>query len=472
VGRIIGRGVRVASLTGLAVLAFAGSAYAGYKPFSLTISTSNPTFETAAGETASGETVTITATFKNENTTQQLGSANLGVPSTLRVTDVTVPSPATATTTTCTGAVTGTCVSMRNLSLAPGQSVTLTMNVQTQACAQGSSTWTVEAKQANNFSGTPGNDLDLDTQVSSLTTLLDGACTLAFETLPHDALINQPITGVDWSTTGGPVTVKVLDGSGNSVSTSTAPIKATLGSNPGNATLAGMTVQRTDGTDGTASFADLTLGQPANGYKLAATSGTLTSTTSTGFDVAGTFASCSSGSSCKTAAGNSVGSGQVVANLLSGTGLLLESANANSGAQLNCGGYASADQNTYSFLTTTGATKVVTITITSPAIPLNGSRNKILSAQQICFGVPSQSPNSSLDFSTSSGTPAPYVAGGLPDGSSGYIGLLPNCTRRSLGPCHDRNSDTTVADSSSPLGFDLVLVADIPASFSGDPWSR
>jgi hypothetical protein len=460
------RGAFVALLTVLLVLSVAGPASAAYKPFSLTIATSAPTFDTASGVTGSGQTVTITAKFTNENTTQQLGSANVGVPSVLNVTGASVPSPATVTPATCTGAVTGQCLQLRGLALAPGQSITVTINVQTQLCAQGPFTWTVEAKQSNDFSGLPGNDLNLDSAASSVLTTLDGACTLAFITQPHDALTNHSITGTDWSATGSPVTVSVLDGSKNVVTTSTVGITAALGANPGGAGLTGTTPDSI--SNGTASFGHLTINAAANGYTLTASpsSGTLATATSSSFDVAGTSAPCNSGAACKTNQGNGAGSGQVTA-VPTGTGLtglLLESANANGGKQLNCSGYTSADQNTYSFLTTIDAAKVITITIKSPAVPLSGSPSKILNGQQICLGATSS-------FTTAKGYP--LSQGLLPDGiTSGYIGVLPNCTTGATGPCHDRGSDTTVADASSPLGFDLVLVARIPASFSGDPWSR
>jgi hypothetical protein len=57
----------------------------------------------------------------------------------------------------------------------------------------------------------------------------------------------------------------------------------------------------------------------------------------------------------------------------------------------------------------------------------------------------------------------------LPNGEAGFVGLLPDCTETSTGPCHDRAADTTVADSKSPTNYDIVLVADVPASFAEDP---
>jgi hypothetical protein len=212
---------------------------------------------------------------------------------------------------------------------------------------------------------------------------------------------------------------------------------------------------------GVASFGDLTVNRPAGGYTIVASSGTLTPTTSNPSFAAQTVKEiCFAGQPCPTADVRTAdGDGQVVAGPGATDALLLESANVNAGSQLNCAGYTSSDPNTYDFLTTTtDRSKVVTITINQPSTPLHGSAKQILNAQQLCLGAPYQ-------FTTLSGAPA--SAGTLPDGSTGFIGLLPNCP--AVGPCHDRKSDTTILDPSRKLGFDIVLVADIPAGLPGDP---
>jgi hypothetical protein len=75
----------------------------------------------------------------------------------VRVLSAAVPSPGTAKLTTCEGAGTETCVKLRNLSLAPGASVIVTMSVQTQSCTQGPFACNVVAKEADNFTGAGGN---------------------------------------------------------------------------------------------------------------------------------------------------------------------------------------------------------------------------------------------------------------------------------------------------------------------------
>lgn len=116
-----------------------------------------------AGAGANG--LTVTAVLTNENTTQRLGSADLTPPPGYTITGGSV-SPGTLS-------VSGNVVDLRNLDLAPGQSATATIEIASSPCSAG--TWSVEAKQANDFSGLPGNDLTLDTAHSNLVTSLCGA---------------------------------------------------------------------------------------------------------------------------------------------------------------------------------------------------------------------------------------------------------------------------------------------------------
>jgi hypothetical protein len=158
-------------------------------------------------------------------------------------------------------------------------------------------------------------------------------------------------------------------------------------------------------------------------------------------------APCKRNSSCgSTDAGNANGNAQVVTGKGKLTGQLVESANANnvdSFAPLECTGYTSADPNTYSLLAPADRSKVGTITFKS-------STMLDLSAQQICFEAP---------YAFTGGTNVGTVQN--PD----YVGLLPDCTPSSTGPCHNRAQDTE-----SQLGnvYNIVLVADIPAA-AGDP---
>ena len=139
--------------------------------------------------------------------------------------------------------------------------------------------WLTDANTGGLFS----QDLRLDLAHSSLTT--DVTCVTAtglkFDTQPNDTLINDNITGNQYDTGGPPVTVDIVDSGGNVVDSS-APVTIALGNNPAGATLGG-TLTR-NAVHGVATFDDLTLDQPDNGYTLTASSSGLTNATSNSFN--------------------------------------------------------------------------------------------------------------------------------------------------------------------------------------------
>ena len=142
----------VAATFGLTVqVAPAGAAT---KPFSMVVS---PT-PVPAGS------ATFSVTLTNLTSQQQLGSANINVPSAF--TGVGVADPAGAATATANGNV----VQLREASVAPGDSIVVSVTATVPSTCGATHTWSVVAKQANDFNGPPGNDLTLDSSKSSLTT--------------------------------------------------------------------------------------------------------------------------------------------------------------------------------------------------------------------------------------------------------------------------------------------------------------
>lgn len=124
------------------------------------------------------------------------------------------------------------------------------------------------------------------------------------------------------------------------------------------------------------------------------------------------------------------------------------------GTPLQCQGYIRQDPNWFSFLiSSSNRNKLITYAVRPAA-----AETELVGNTKFCLGA-------SSEFTTSSGTQAP--AGRLPDGSRGFIGLLPFCNRVS-GPCVD--SRETSLDANSPTGFDVVLRVLIPAGLAGDPW--
>jgi hypothetical protein len=459
----------------LGSLALAGPASAGTtsKPYSLNISPGATTYESSGnGEVASGETVQVTATFTNETSTQQMGSANLFWPSGFAVLSshsfpITTTAGSASLSSSCTnlGVAAGPCVQVRNLSAAPGSSVTVTMWVSTPACQQGSNfAWSAEVKQANNYSGSPGNDFSFDAPNSQPDTTLDGACSLRFVNQPADARVNEAISDQAFNpppppSGGDPVTVQVLDSNGNPLTSSSVPVSMSLSSNPGLATLGGTTTEGASG--GTASFADLSINVHGSPYELGASSGTLTGASSNDFAIQDQAQFCANiGGTCTTTDGTSNGNqGVVQATVNDSSGVLTESVNTNGTSPLECAGYTTADPNNYEFNAPSSWSKVITITII-PTSNLGNNQKQVLKNQQICFEAP-------YPFMTNSGAPATQTT--FPDGTPAFIGLLPDCGSGVTGPCHDRKSDTTVPNKHSKTGYNIVLVADVPPGEPGDP---
>jgi hypothetical protein len=465
------------------------------QPYTLTVS---------PNLTSAGQRVTVTATLGLPSAVADhdlagrddpLGSANVFLPTSVfsGVTAAT-SSQGTATLGTCTfGTVTGPCIQLRNLGLKPGNTVAVTFTASTPACSTATGAWLVEAKPSNDFHDPTGDDLNLSSG-SQPTSTLDGACSLTWNAQPAKSrtfdAVTAPfsfVTSVPL-TPGSPLRVAVLDSQGKPAKGSIdaqfdgPTVTLTARPNPGGATLGGTGATASGGI---ASFGAVTINRAGDGYVLSASSGSLAPRVSRAFNVVNKAVSCRvKVRACSTMVGNDDGRGRILAKATkkAGTGELTLSVNSGNSNTLQCGRYVSADQNVYEFRGPPGRSKVGTITITRPdpvSPTLKGSRKRILRAQQICFDGP-------VRFIAARGVRA------APDGYGGFIGLLPTCVsdvpdrdnhdrndgdhdgddrRVTTGPCQDRSKDATPPDPSSPLGFDIVLVADIPAE-PGDPHMR
>jgi hypothetical protein len=270
---------------------------------------------------------------------------------------------------------------------------------------------------------------------------------LSFSTQPHNAVVGQAITGAAINPSGPPITVRLLDDNGKLKTGSSAPVTIALASNPAGATLGGTTT--VDAVGGVASFSNLTLNKAGGQYTLVASSPGLASATSSSFDEHGTAVFCLQGQSCSTSVSTSVSQLQVTANPTHNSkpnsGILSESADV--GSPLTCTGYQATDANWFEFLSSsTNRTKVLNYTLdnTSPE------------GIQTCFGAP-------YEFATSSGAPAP--ASTLPNGTAGFVGLLPMCPAK--GPCV-----ASITSSEGGEGVNTVVIVRIPDGLPGDPFAR
>jgi hypothetical protein len=387
------------SMTVAAVVAT--SATAAEKPYTVVLSPAS----------VSAGTATITATFTNRANPQPLGSANLTAPAQFSVTSATLDGPGSAT-------ISGNVVALRGLSLAPGTSRTVTMTVATGGCSGGTFSWTVLAKQANDFNGPPGNNLDLDAQNSALTTTVTGGCALRYFTAPADARPGERITGTDFDPAGPAVAVEVVDGAGNRVTSATPTITVALDGGPG--TLSGTKV--VTAASGLASFGNLSIDQPGT-YKLVASAAGLGSVTSDGFNI-GT--PCIEDIDCSTHAetANSIVDVTAFGNTHLDAGVL--QLTLNTGSRPDCVGYTEFSAE-WAFVLGPDRNKLVTYQIDKKV--MNAQPNNGASFLQMCFAAP-------FPFATRSGTPLTQVG-------DKFVGLLPDC---GVAPCVESRKKTAAGD--------------------------
>lgn len=458
-GQRIGWFVVLVVLVSLAGASTAGAAQPGsasgqgldHGSYSLVIS---PGPATAVG---SGQTVSITATLTNQSHSRTLGSADLFAPFValhappFKVVSATA-SAGTATLSSNCGIVNFPlpCVQLRNLGLAPHASVTVSMQVQTPACQQGSRfVWLALARQGGNFDG---DFLIPDLVHSQLRTALDGACKLVFGTQPHNAVVGQPITGSDDDTSGSPVTVQVEDANNHVVTTSSAQVTLAIGTNAGpGGKLSGTTT--VNAVNGIATFKDLSIDKPGVGYTLVASSAGLTGATSNLFNIDQAATSCQQNLSCTTNASNPTTAASITSN---GPGDGVQTLSLDTGSDPGAGGqcagvsYVAAGPDWINFFVSdTTRSKIATMKADTPADQeVLGPGGDLDDQVQVCFAAP-------YPFTTAAGTQAKLISGE-------YVGLLPSCP--STGPC----MQPIIDDDRSNPPTTTVKVA-IPAGEPGDP---
>lgn len=358
-------------------------------------------------------------------------------------------------------------VLLDHLNLRPGS--TLHVSVKATApsrCNSPFSRWFTDANEGGFFS----EDLRLDSSSSSLTTPVTCvvAAGLKFINQPADTLVGSAITTSAYDPSSSPVTVELVDSGGNLVNTTGTPVTVAVGTNPGKANLGGTTTQKT--VNGVATFNDLTLDQPDNGYKLTAASSGLTNDTSSAFNENDQAKTCTAGSDCTGTITSGSGSLQVdIGNPGTNSTLTLSKDigtpmdGAGSNTDNGCGSYSPPPGSTdwYEFVeqptdNETFDAKTITWTV-------DDSRNGEIPFQ-VCFGAP-------YDFQTGFGADGQQIfapAGTLPDGSSGFIGLLDTCSDlgerlAAINPCV--SSLTSFGD----IGTQATIA--IPPGLQGDPWA-
>ena len=354
-------------------------------------------------------------------------------------------------------------VILDHLSVPSGSTLDVSVTATAPAgCTNRFTRWLTVANEGGFF----GEFLSLDAS-SSVTTTTTCATGLKFAGGPNDALVNSVITGSANDTSGPPVTVDLVDSGGNVVNTSGTPVTIALGNDRG-ASLGGTLTQNT--VNGVATFNDLKVDLPNNGYTLTASSGSLTNATSNPFNENNQAKACTTGTDCTDTITS--GSGSLVVDIPNpGTdatltesvdvGTPMDGPGSDPKADPGCANYtppaASADW--YEFVehpadNRTFDAKTVTWTV-------NGTTSD---GFQVCFGAP-------YDFPTgfdANGAPIEAPPGTLPDGTQGFVGLLPQpCGQGEIGippPCATVTTTTDAAGVPS-----AVAVVQIPAGEQGDP---
>jgi hypothetical protein len=351
-------------------------------------------------------------------------------------------------------AITGASVPTNiTLSALPASSVTLTLpsdagdsfsvGITTLApCTPSSGTWSL--------SDTDSLDINEAIWSSSSPPSLSatGQCSLLFTGQPANTAANAVITsGIN--SQGGPVKVKVLDGSGQPAPST--KVSVAIGPNSGPGTLSGtLTVPASEGI---ASFSDLRINQPG-GYTLvatvatAATSPGIISATSDGFAISPSQP-CSSGTQCSASASSATTSGTVTTSSAPSGDFITAGIG---GVSYTCNGTYKPVSDAFSFalFNAAGVPQSTTLTgslrIDKSLVQSSGHNGA--SSWQICYASTSQ-------FTPVTGTGGTTMIGGVPYNT----GLLPDCSGTQGAPCvQHRNKN----------GGDVVVTFLAP----GDPLGR
>jgi hypothetical protein len=405
----------VAAALGLTVMV--APAGAASKPFSMVVSPAS---------VAAGQSTTFSVTLTNRTSQQQLGSANITVPSAFTAVSVADP-PGAATATT-----NGNVVQLRDAGVAPGGSIVVSVTATVPTTCMATYAWSVVAKQANDFNGAPGNDLTLDPATSSLTTSVAGGCALRFVAgrQPAASRVNQTISALDYQPGGPSVQVEVIDGAGQRVTTSTASITVALGPSAGTGALHGtLTVSASAGV---ASFGSLSIDAPGT-YALRATSAGLSAVTSSTFRVDQVAVACIEDVTCSASIANGSTTFDVTAPGNAGTDAGFLVLDNGVGVAIDCSGYTEL---TATPTVIEGPDRAKTVTSTIDKRVMNAQPNNGASFLQMCFGAP-------YTFAT---RPGSTLTGVDTDGNGindFFYGLLPDC---GAAPCVSSRKKTNAGD--------------------------
>ena len=126
------------------------------------------------------------------------------------------------------------------------------------------------------------------------------------------------------------------------------------------------------------------------------------------------------------------------------------------GHRLTCNGYYRRDSSWFEFMLVSKNPLAITYDIDDTI------SNTTPKGIHFCLGA-------HYEFSTYSGKPARHTK--LPDGSSGYVGLLPACTTTTSASQPCVVSIKTAKNRKSSTGINTILIVQVPATAGSDPWA-
>jgi hypothetical protein len=268
----------------------------------------------------------------------------------------------------------------------------------TAACSPSTgNVWSAAAKTGAAFIGSA---FLLITPPSHRTTAVTGACSLAFITgrQPADTGPDATISSVASDPDGPPLQVGTYDGASNLITGgSPVSISMDIGNNPGGGLLSG--TSPVDTSSGIATFDDLSIDEPGDGYTLVASATGFGSVTSSSFDIAGLVQQCEANVDCEGTL--SQGFTGATVNAIADPSAPLLTMSLTPGG-IDCEGYTE-QSSTLTFNVTTNRTKEITMTFDTGLDSYYVQPDDF----QVCF----QSDTQFLDA----------------DGFLVNLGLLPNC---------------------------------------------
>jgi hypothetical protein len=345
---------------------------------------------------------------------------------------------------------TGRVAQLRNLNIAPGTSKTVGITVSVPCQPPDDPTWTITAKQSNNYNGPPGNNLTL-VQPSSLTTTVTGSCKLVFYTQPANAQVNTTITSIPDKPSGAPVQVQVRDGSNNLVTTATGTVllNATSGPSP----FGGNSAQLQGGT---ATFGSLNSSATGTYTLTASGDGFTSSDPSDEFTISdfGTFCPASQ-TSCSGSASSSDKNTKASVTSTGLTGDTTLEINMLDPALVapHCEGFTAAPDSNGVSVDVRPLTTLTQVTITLDKSIVNSFPDNGVAHFNVCFGgkIATEPDPPVTKFPTKPGTPEAQLFDGL------FWGILPDCSGTPTTPCVKSRNKTGSGSA--------VIVFDVP-----NPW--